>query len=351
MIRQCAICDSNDNNIENLQKIKLTLVNDINLNSDLQLKYCNKCNFYFSDSNNSQDDYNNYYMSFNNYKKENYCKDKDIRCFDYLCKTLNNEVKNILDYGSGNGTLAELLSDKFNVEQFDIGMEPNTNKYDCLVVSHVLEHIYDLNSFIEKISENIDDNGHLYIEIPNAEFYDKIVDICPLQEINLEHINFFSKYSLNKLLIKHGYTCVTIEDDYFLLKDMKYYVIRGIFKKSIQNLSIQRYLHNGLVKINEINFSKLQNFKSIYVYGCGQFLFKIFDNIESNCNIINIVDDNMCYLNKKIKNIETINFELLKEQISKGDVILLTTLIHDEKIKEKLNTLNISVNIIETMKL
>ena len=351
MIRQCAICDSYDNNIENLQKIKLTLVNDINLNSDLQLKYCNKCNFYFSDSNNSQDDYNNYYMSFNNYKKENYCKDKDIRCFDYLCKTLNSEVKNILDYGSGNGTLAELLSNKFNVEQFDIGMEQNTNKYDCLVLSHVLEHIYDLNSFIEKISENIDDNGHLYIEIPNAEFYDKIVDICPLQEINLEHINFFSKYSLNKLLVKHGYTCLTIEDDYFLLKDMKYYVIRGIFKKTVKNVSLQNYIQNGLIKINEIKFENLRKFKSIYIYGCGQFLFKIFDKIESNCNIINIVDDNMCYLNKKIKNIEIINFELLKEQISKGDVILLTTLIHDEKIKEKLNTLNISVNIIEIMKL
>ena len=86
----------------------------------------------------------------------------------------------------------------------------NTNKYDCLVLSHVLEHIYDLNSFIDKISENINDNGFLYIEIPNAEFYDKIVDICPLQEINLEHINFFSKYALNKILIHHNYTCLTI---------------------------------------------------------------------------------------------------------------------------------------------
>lgn len=350
-MRECSICSCCEKNIEYIQNFQLTLVNDINLNNHLDLKYCSHCNFYFSDSNNSQDDYNNYYMSFNNYKKENYCKDKDVRCFDYLCKTLSSEVKNILDYGSGNGTLAELLSNKFNVEQYDIGMEQNTNKYDCLVLSHVLEHIYDLNSFIEKISENINDNGYLYIEIPNAEFYDKIVDICPLQEINLEHINFFSKYSLNKLLVKHGYTCVTIEDDYFLLKDIRYYVIRGIFKKSMQNLSIQKYIKNGFVKINEINFENLQKFKSIYVYGCGQFLFKIFDKIESNCNIVNIVDDNVCYLNKKIKNIEIINFELLKEQISKGDVILLTTLIHDEKIKEKLNTLNISVNIIEIIKL
>jgi hypothetical protein len=351
MVRTCAICNCCETNIENIHNFELTLVNDMNLNNHLDLKYCNKCKFYFSDSNNCQEDYNKYYMNFNNYKNENYCKDKDVRCFDYLLKKLPNEVKNILDYGSGNGTLAELLSNKFNVEQFDIGMEQNTNKYDCLVVSHVLEHIYDLNSFIEKISENINDNGFLYIEIPNAEFYDKIVDMCPLQEINLEHINFFSKYALNKLLIHHNYTCLTIEDDYFLLKDMKYYVIRGIFKKSIQYLSIQKYIQNGLMKINEFNFQNLQKFKSIYVYGCGQFLFKIFDKIQNNCTIINIVDDNTCYLNKKIKNIEIINFELLKDKITKDDVILLTTMIHDEKIKQKLNTLNISINIIEIMKL
>ena len=123
MVRSCAICNCFETNIENIHNFELTLVNDINLNNHLDLKYCNKCKFYFSDSNNIQEDYNKYYMNFNNYKNENYCKDKDVRCFDYLFKKLPNEVKNILDYGSGNGTLAELLSNKFNVEQFDIGME------------------------------------------------------------------------------------------------------------------------------------------------------------------------------------------------------------------------------------
>jgi len=56
-------------------------------------------------------------------------------------------------------------------------------------------------------------------------------------------------------------------------------------------------------------------------------------------------------LNKKIKNIEIINFELLREKVSADDVILLITLIHDEKIKKKLNTLDVSVNIIEIMNL
>jgi glycosyltransferase involved in cell wall biosynthesis len=116
-------------------------------------------------------------------------------------------------------------------------MEKNTNKYDCLILSHVLEHIYDLNKFIETISLNIKEDGYLYIEIPNAEFYSYFNDSCPLQEINLEHINFFSKYALNKLLLNNGFLSVSILDDYFLLNNYKYYVIRAIFKKKSINKS------------------------------------------------------------------------------------------------------------------
>lgn len=46
-MRECAICECYDKNIEHIQTIELRLVNDINLNSDSYLKYCNKCNFYF----------------------------------------------------------------------------------------------------------------------------------------------------------------------------------------------------------------------------------------------------------------------------------------------------------------
>lgn len=136
------------------------MVDGINLNDKLNVKLCDDCKFYYSDSNNTQDDYNNYYMSFNNYQQQSYCPDKDQRCANFIRKTINSdEIKTVLDYGSGNGVLANLLSDTFNVDKFDIGMDVNNKKYDFLILSHVLEHIYDLNSFINEISKNINDNG------------------------------------------------------------------------------------------------------------------------------------------------------------------------------------------------
>ena len=226
-------------------------------------------------------------------------------------------------------------------------METNNNKYDCLILSHVLEHIYDLTSFIKEISKKINDNGLLYIEIPNADFYEEFTNICPLQEINIEHINFFSKYALNKLLINSGFYCLHLQDDYFMLKNSKYYVIRGIFKKVINNNSFEKYITHGSTILDSYNFDSLKKYKNIYIYGCGQFLFKIFDKIQNNCNIINIIDDNLCYSGKKINNVEIINFNEFTQKCKDGDNILITTIIHDIKIKEILLLIDKKLNIIE----
>jgi hypothetical protein len=330
-----------------IDTIKLSLVNDIKLNNALSIYYCSECNFYYSDSNNIQEDYNNYYKEFNNYKKGTVYSDKDEKCHIYLKDLLSSKkIKTIIDYGSGNGKIKELLSDQFVVEEYDIGMTQPEKKYDCLILSHVLEHIYDLPLFINEISKNINEDGLLYIEVPNAEYYDKITDICPLQEINLEHINFFSKYALNKLLMKHDYYVVSLVDDFFMIKDSKYYVIRGIFAKNKQNRSFKKYLDNGSEQISKYNFSNLKKYKNIYIYGCGQFLFKIFDKIQNNCNIINIIDDNPCYLDKKLENIKIINYDLYKEIAKDDDVILLTSLIHDQTLKNKIQKINKNIIIL-----
>jgi 2-polyprenyl-3-methyl-5-hydroxy-6-metoxy-1,4-benzoquinol methylase len=149
-MRTCNCCNNNGYLIDT---ISLSIVNDIKLNNIINIYCCNSCNFYYSDSDNTQQDYNNYYKRFNNYKEGVVYSNKDEKCSIYLRAWLKNKnVKNILDYGSGNGKIKELLSDNYSVDNFDIGMDENTKKYDCLLLSHVLEHIYDINEFVQKVS-------------------------------------------------------------------------------------------------------------------------------------------------------------------------------------------------------
>lgn len=339
-MRNCFIC--NQNNCDKLEEIVLDIPDDIKLNNILNIYYCDKCFFYFSDSGNNQDDYNNYYKQFNNYKEYIISYDKEIKCYDFLINNLNKNIKNIIDYGCGNGELSKKLDNNYNVYSYDIGMENNNITYDCLILSHVLEHIYNLDNFIVELKNKINDNGTLYIEVPNGEYYEHLNKICPLQEINIEHINFFTKYALNKLMIKHNFYAEKLVDDYFIINDMKYYVIRGLFIKKKNNLSFENYIKNGLEILNTFNY----DLPNLYVYGCGQFLYKILKNINKN-NIINIIDDNKSLLNKKINNIEIINFDIFIKKVNDNDNVLITSLIANDKIKSKILLINKKINIIE----
>jgi len=340
-MRYCNICNTK-NYITKLFTFNLILPSEINLNNTLEIYYCNKCNFYYSDSNNNQIDYDNYYLKFNNYSDYTPSNNKDELCYNFISNYFNEKIKTILDFGCGNKFLANKLKNNFETDTYDIGMEKPNKKYDMIILSHVLEHIYDIDIFLNSIESQLNELGYIYIEVPNADYYNLLTDICPLQEINIEHINFFTKYSLNKLMIKHSYYSCLLTDDYFYINSKKYYVIRGIFQKYNNNKSFESYINYGT---NIINSIKYENINNLYLYGCGQFLYKIFPNII-NCNIINIVDDNKSLLNKKINNIEIINYEILKEKIKDNDSILITSMIGENSIRKKIETLNKKINIL-----
>lgn len=80
-MRYCCICNSN--NDSKIIDIKLNIPNEIKLCNVLSIYYCNNCYFYFNDNNNNQDDYNLYYLKFNNYKDYIISLDKDENCYNF----------------------------------------------------------------------------------------------------------------------------------------------------------------------------------------------------------------------------------------------------------------------------
>jgi len=61
-------------------------------------------------------------------------------------------------------------------------------------MSHVLEHMINLEDFLEQIKNNLDDDGIFFIEVPNAEHkltLDASINKNP-------HVYHFSKIALSK---------------------------------------------------------------------------------------------------------------------------------------------------------
>ena len=126
---------------------------------------------------------------------------------------------------------------------------------DLIILSHVLEHVYDIQDFMEKVKKKLTNNGLIYIEVPNADNYDKMIYDLPLQELKIEHINYFSKIALNSLMINKSFFAVTIKDDYFFEANNdkeKFHVIRGLFKSTNNKNSFEIYFNDGLLKFENL---------------------------------------------------------------------------------------------------
>ena len=132
--------------------------------------------------------------------------------------------KNLLDFGTGDGYLAEYFFNRgFKVFASDIDVvkpkflnkkiiylknnKLNKNKFDVIVLRHVLEHTENPLNLIEKLKIKLKKNGFFYIEIPNHDiktnFFLKIFKQNYCQLGLPFHINHFSLKLIMKLFSKN----------------------------------------------------------------------------------------------------------------------------------------------------
>tara|TARA_B100000989_G_C19502024_1_gene454718 strand:- start:587 stop:1504 length:918 start_codon:yes stop_codon:yes gene_type:complete len=143
-------------------------------------------------------------------KRINIIKD-DI--LDYLNKSNQKKIK-ILDFGGDDGYLSnkifELIENKYSKRVlFDI-YDPqiinnlSSNTYDIIILSHVLEHISNLDEFFLELKKYISKKTLLLIEVPDERSL--LYKILFRRNIYLDyHLNFFSISSIKYFFKKNNY--------------------------------------------------------------------------------------------------------------------------------------------------
>lgn len=157
------------------------------------------------------------------------------RILKVLRPYFNKESRNILDVGCSSGTLLrnvatlcddkpilhgiemndnyrkhivkEGIASKDNVSNEDIGTYHlgREGTFDFISIVHVLEHLQKPGDALHSIRNLLSDDGKLYIEVPNMKTpYGKLVD----EYFILYHLYYFTGYTLEKLLNKHGFNIV-----------------------------------------------------------------------------------------------------------------------------------------------
>ena len=229
--RHCPICGFQQGDV--LVYISLVPVEDEHLASDFHVCLCERCGFCFDDLDATQDDFDAYYKMSGKYAQANTggsggMSEADMKRWSHVCSILSPFLareKRIVDVGCGKGGL--LMALRAQGFKNVVGIEPssgcreeilaqgvcacyrdvteclrNESPFDFVICSQVLEHVFSLDIFLTDIKRLLCPEGLVYVEVPDGAGYSGCFH-APFYYFDREHINHFSKGSLNNLFAVH----------------------------------------------------------------------------------------------------------------------------------------------------
>lgn len=160
-----------------------------------------------------------------------------------------SEPKYVLDIGCGEGTLGKILDDELKdkiniigcdisekaleiastyyseVFQYDIEKNKleekfNNQNFDYIVILEVLEHLFKPRQVLKQCYTVLKDEGVLIASFPNIAWYKYRIEMLkgyfPKNYLLYpgEHIQNFTLYSFNKLLLESGFSPIDIDGEF-----------------------------------------------------------------------------------------------------------------------------------------
>jgi SAM-dependent methyltransferase len=378
-LRKCPVCSGKTGAVLHHQKFQLS---DTSILPDqYDVVCCQICGFVFADTSVGQDVYNTYYAEYSKYEDADssistgggtsvWDKERLKRVSNDISAKFKKDIS-ILDIGCANGGLLfELKKEGFaNVfgldpsracvnyvnnagvtcylgELFEADRYLQGKKFDLLILSHVFEHIYDLKNATMILRNLLNDNGAVYVEVPDASHYGSYY-VVPYYYFDSEHINHFDGHALKNLFESFGFSQLITQDKFFMVNDTtKYPAVYSIFRKtpSVTAASVikSEVVRNEVLKYLEMSgqnaaHSELQKLadskEPIVVFGAGNFTARLLESTPlKQCNIVAYVDNDKKKQGITFNNTKVMAPEYIKQ--FRGRVVVCSALHHDQIVEQ-----------------
>lgn len=391
--RRCPICGEKYGS--NIYHISMKVSDNLPITANYDVVCCSNCGFIFADIDDTQENYNKYYSEYNVYSlisklKENSYEKLSKQRVDFLERYIKKN-ESIVDIGCGGGNLLiglkkkgysnlygldpSLESIKY-LKKYEIGgrignifdevPEELMGKFDVVCCTAVLEHIYDLNSAIQKVSSYMKpENGKLYIDVPAIEGFEKYKESLP-NYFNQEHINYFSVQSIDNLMGNNGLKRVSDKSDSYYLFETENIIpeliIRVIYEfsegeknkyeivKDIESVeSVKRYFEYATVE-NEKRKKTIKwvisQKKKVIIWGTGAFTQYILQNDPEIMDaVICFIDNNIEKQGKKLCGKIIYSSEYLSHGSALEDeelLVLICSMQNGKEIAKQIEEININ---------
>lgn len=384
--RNCPVCGAVK--VKSLHSQRFELPQGHPLSAGYDVVVCSSCGFVYADTTVTQADYDRFYAEHSKYEDAKTGTGGVENPFDWkrqqgttlqIANVLQNTNASILDVGCANGGILKALKELGyetlcgvdpspvcveNTRQLGIEAHQGSlflpfkeNAYDCVILSHTLEHVEDVRGAINWIRERLKPDGIAYLETPDASRY---VDFnyAPFQDFNTEHINHFSLACLENLMRLLGFEMLQGGAKTLQTSPQTQYpavygfwkwtgIPRMLIKDTDLRKKIELYIQQSKAIMDRIE-SRLQAVLSvspqIILWGTGQLAMKLLAETSlAHADILALVDNNTVNQGRILRNIPIISPGQVKEL---NAPILITTLLHHHAIAEQIRSMNIKNEII-----
>ncbi len=380
MIRSCPVCGSERS--EEIHRLNLTLFDDHPLPDSCVTGVCIDCGMAFNRETASADHYKRYYQTLSKYVEStasSAVKPRLPECSIQLAKLLPKESY-ILDVGCGSGgVLASLKQNGFTrlagidpteacIRQVrdTLGIDARVGTldnppfppegFDVAISTVVFEHLLNPGDDIDKIGSLLKPDGLVYILVPDVTRYAEFL-LAPYQDVNVEHINHFSKQSLDNLFTVRGWSVVASGVAPFVCSPTWSATLAwGLYRKptgkmaqshlefdSKSRQALQEYFSASgrlLERISDNLSRSLIGQDEIIIWGGGHTTSMLLTTgaLQSK-KILGIVDSNVNYQGRVIRNIPVGSFSLIP---SSEIPIVVATIREQDAVIDRIRTLGLN---------
>ncbi len=224
------------------------------------------------------------------------------------------------------------------------------HKYESVVHSHVLEHIYNPRKFILNLAENMSETGTMYISFPNIE---RLIETGGSNSLNFEHTYFLHPIQFKDLLSNFGFQ-VLREEKYL---EHSYFYKIGKSKKTISNSKISditrsaetfKEMWTNLRKfVEKVNTQVTDNSIPTYLFGAHIFSQGLISLGLKTSFINGILDNSIAKQGERLygTSLKVLSFESIRGLDSVR--VILKASHYQSEIRNQIISLNPRAQILE----
>jgi 2-polyprenyl-3-methyl-5-hydroxy-6-metoxy-1,4-benzoquinol methylase len=336
---------------------------------------CNHCGSAYAEGIPKQAELDQYYTEMSKYESANNVETttqsnifRFERVADFIEQCGVPKDGKILDVGCAAGGLLSVLKNRgyhslmgldpslacaqLALDNYGIGVVSGTigtqldPKFDLVILEQVLEHVVEPLAVIEYCSGLLNNNGHIYIGVPDASGFCECSD-GPYQQFSLEHINYFTPQAMVNLMhINHFTQKGLTRYIHTVTEKIKESAFMSVWQKNGEMTPVElvrddqaedfllQYIQQSSViekKVESVIGKLVASQQEILVWGAGTHTATLLQKTKLKLvPIIAFVDSNPNYQGKSIAGNPIISPERIKEH--KNVPILISSLVYQDEI-------------------